>query len=98
MNSLTIEMLCSQIMFWTIAIISWLIAWEFYKSKDGRLRVLMIEFFISKVWVYSFAGLFFLLWDFGYFRDVDQIWVRLGCNVPMFIIMLKLLSYIRNKK
>lgn len=95
---ITIEMILSQIMFWTIALTSGILAYEFYKTKNGRLRVLMIEFFISKVWVYSFAGAFFLLWDFGYLHGINQVWMRLCCNAPMFIIMLKLLGYVRGRK
>lgn len=96
--SLTLEMIGSQIMFWVITILAVLITWEFYRSVDGRLRILMIQLFLSKVWIYGFAGTFYLFWDFGYFRSVDQLWVRLICNVPMFIIMIKLWLYIKYKK
>lgn len=98
MRALTVEEIISQIIFWTIVVLSVNIAWLFYKSQDGRLRVLVIELFLSKIWVYGLAATYYLCLDFGHFRDLNVIWVRIICNAPMFWIMLKLRNYIVNKK
>ena len=86
-----------QVVLCTIAILSALIAYEFYKSKDGRLRLLIIELFITKVWVYGGADAYYMLTDLGHVHWNDSI-VKVALNTPMFIVMLKLWKFIRNKE
>lgn len=90
-----IDMILSQIMFWGITLYAAIICYRFYQTVDGKLRVLMIELFISKIWAYAIAGLFFLLWDMGYLDNFPQIYMRLVCNLPMLIVMYRLERYIR---
>ncbi len=68
---MTTEMIFSQGMFWGIFIFSALIAYEFYLSRDGQLRILIIELFLSKCWCYGIAGAFYLFWDFGYLQRAN---------------------------
>jgi len=98
MTSEHLEMLASQIMFWGITVFSCMIWWEFYKSRDGRMRVLVLYLFGSKTFIYGGAGLFFLLYDFGYFRDFPQLYLRLILNAPMIVIMVEWYRYIKYKK
>jgi len=91
-------MIASQILLWGIAIFSAMIWWEFYRSVDGRMRILAIRLFLTKVWVYGLAAIYYLLWDFGYFRDDSGLWVRLICNFPMIIVMFEWYRYIKYKK
>lgn len=80
----------SQIELLTIGLLSAFIAFDFYRSKDGRLRVLMIRLFVSKVWVYGGAALFYWLMPYG-----NIVWARPILIAPMFLVMLQLWSYIR---
>lgn len=76
----------------TIAILSGFIAWEFYRSRDGMLRILIISLFVAKVFVYGGAVLFIL-----FNGHVFPAWLRAALNVPMFIVMIRLYGYIRLK-
>jgi hypothetical protein len=92
------EMIASQIMFWGITLFSCLIWWEFYKSINGRMRVLVLRLFATKIWIYGLAGAYYLAWDFGYFRDMSGLWLRLICNLPMVIVMFEWYKYVKYKK
>ncbi len=94
----TIEMIASQVLFWGITIFSIMIWYEFHRSVDGRMRILVLRLFASKIWVYGLAGAFYLCYDFGYFRDFPQIYLRLACNLPMVVIMYQWWVHIRMKK
>lgn len=89
------EKIASQIMFWTIVVLAWLIFYEFKRSVDGKLRILIMELFLAKVWAYGLAGLYFLFWDFGYFQTTSVLWLRLIVNLPMFWVMIKLYRFIK---
>jgi len=91
-------MILSQIIFWGITIFSALIWWEFYTSVDGRVRILSMRLFATKIWVYGIAGIYYLLWDFGYFREVSPLFLRVLCNAPMVIVMFEWYRYIKYKK
>ena len=92
------EMTISQILFWGITLFSCMIWWEFYKSVDGRMRVLVLRLFATKIWIYGLAGTYYLIWDFGYLRDVSGLWLRITCNLPMVIVMFEWYRYIKYKK
>lgn len=91
-------MIASQILFWGITIFSILIWWQFYTSVDGRVRVLAIRLFAVKAWVYGLAGAYYLIWDFGYLRDMSGLWLRLACNIPMVVVMFEWYRYIKYKR
>jgi len=74
-----------------IVIMSGGIAWEFYKSRNGRLRQLIIALFVCKVWVYGGAGMFFIFWE----PDANSVLRMLILNIPMMAVMLYLWKYIR---
>lgn len=76
----------------TIAILSGLISYQFYLSKNGRLRLILIFFFATKVVLYG-ASAYILLFS----RHVTPL-QRLILNTPMLIVMLELYRYIRLKK
>lgn len=84
-------MIFIELILWVIATMSALIAWEFYKSRDDRLRVLIISLFICKIWVYGGAAIFFL-----FLPPNNTALIRIIVfNLPMFIIMVRLWDYIR---
>lgn len=78
------------IFLYAITLFSGLIAWEFFRSKDGRLRILIIRLFVAKVWVYGGAA---LIYTFDW--PIDTWVMRLVLNLPMFIVMLQLWEFIR---
>lgn len=80
----------SEIELITIGILSALIAYDFYRSTDGRLRILMIRLFVSKIWVYGGAALFY-----AFMPVYDLAWVRPILVAPMFLVMLQLWKHIR---
>ena len=80
----------SQIELWTVAILAAVIAYEFYKSVNGRLRILLIRLFVTKVWVYGGAAIYYLI-----LPDIPFIYIRIILVAPMFIVMLQLWGYIR---
>lgn len=90
------ELLVSEIFFAAIVLFSTLIAYEFYKSKDGRLRVLIIELFIAKIWVYGGGGLYYYLRYTGYLPYLSLWWILI-LNAPMVWVMFRLYSFIRKK-
>lgn len=76
----------------TIAILSAFISWEFYKSKNGRLRILIIWLFVAKVFVYGGAAVLILANGYTY-----PSWLKVALNTPMFLVMIELYGYIRMK-
>lgn len=89
---MTTEFAITELMLLVIAGFSAFITWEFYKSRNGRLRILIIELFLAKIWVYGGAFILYLI------VDNMTAWMRLALNVPMFIVMLRLYGYIRGLK
>lgn len=73
-----------------IAIWSGLIAYEFYRSQDGRLRVLIIRLFRAKVWLYGGSVLLYFINP-----KVDNSLMKLLLITPMAVIMFQLWDYIR---
>lgn len=92
-----IDMILSQIIMWCVFTKACLLANKFYKSVDGRLRILCIQLFSSIAWLFGISAIYWLLWDTGYFTDVPLIWLRIIGNLPMFLIMFKFDSYINHK-
>lgn len=76
----------------TITLLSGFIAYEFYKSRDGRLRILIIRLFVAKVFVYGGAAALLILHGINYAS-----WMRVALNTPMFFVMLSLYAFIRMK-
>lgn len=87
--------LLSQLFLLTIAVMSSLIAYEFYRAKDGQLRLLIIGLFVSKIWVYGGAFIYYMLIDLKIIGLIDPLLFRLILNFPMVVVMIKLWVYIR---
>lgn len=85
----------SQAFLLVIVVMSALIAHEFYIAKDGQLRLLIIGLFLSKIWVYGGAFVYFMLIDLKFITPVDPLLFRLILNFPMVVVMIKLWIYIR---
>ena len=85
--------LLSELFLIVIAALSAFIAWEFYISKNGRLRILIIRLFACKVWTYGGAAIAYMME-----LPIDVWTLRVLLNLPMFIVMLQLYRYIRTKE
>lgn len=83
----------SEILLLTVGILSAFIAYAFYTSKNGRLRLLMIELFSAKVFLYTGAAIYYLT-----LPPIEFVYVRIILVAPMFVVMLKLYKFIRLKK
>lgn len=92
---MTTEIFIQEITFTVITTISWLVAYEFIKSKDGMLRKISICFCI-------YEGFIYFLFGVHTFNDMGiPLWVwRSYINIPKAAIWLWLYLYIRsvNKK
>lgn len=91
------ELLTTVIMMgviWTIALFT---AWEFYKTKDGILRQLMIVYFIAVSIIYFLSSLYFTLTELGLI-SITILHFRLFILIPKALIMLRLLYYLKTKK
>lgn len=84
--------LVNFITLWTIGMISAGIAYEFHKSQDGRLRVLIRRFFIVMVWVYNGAAILYSLFD-----PITFVYIRLFLITPLVVVMLQLWGYMRKR-
>lgn len=76
----------------TIAALSAFIAWEFWRSRDGRLRILVIRLFLAKILVYGGAAMLLIFNGIGY-----PSWLKVALNAPMFVVMIELYGFIRMK-
>lgn len=88
------EML-SQTFLLIIVAMSALVAWEFYKSQNGMLRILIIALFLGKIWVYGGAFIYYQLTDMGIVKTRNPLLFRLVLNFPMLVVMTLLYRYIR---
>lgn len=84
----------SQAFLLVIVVMSALVAWEFYKSKDGQLRLLIISLFVCKIWTYGGAFAYYALNDAG-LLNINILVFRILLNFPMMVVMIKLWKYIR---
>lgn len=88
----------SQLFYGIIAIFSLLIALEFYHSRNGKLRILIIALFLCKLWVYGGSMVYHFLLDYNQIHKLDRIYIQLILNFPMVVVMVQLWGYIRNYK
>lgn len=97
MRAINIDMVLSQIIFWGVFIKGLFILIKFIKSDKqtgGRIRRLIIELFIAIVWLFGCAGIYYMFYDLGFFRQNLAVWLRIICNLPLFIIMFKFDKYL----
>lgn len=92
---MNVSEILGQIFLLIIVTMSVLVAREFYKSKDGYLRALIILLFAAKIWVYGGAFIFYQLTDMGVVDQPNPFIFRLALNTPMLIIMILLYKYIK---
>lgn len=91
------ELFFSELQFMIIFIIATLVSYEFYLSKDGILRKIMIWFFISEAFVYLGSGVYYWAHEVG-FTNMGLPLFRTLILLPKTALMLRLLHYLTNKR
>lgn len=85
-------LLISEIIFAIIYVIAGFVVYELVKSKNGRLRKIMIAYFSSVVFIYVGASLYYLFPD-----TVSVNTFRIIVSAPKAITMLMLYNHLRTK-
>lgn len=99
MNIPLIEFWASELIFFVIATVSALIIISFYKAKgDGKLKSMIIELFLAKVWVYGGLGTYYLIIKRDGFNALSPAWMLLILNFPMMIVMVRFWNFVRRSK
>lgn len=87
------QFILSELIFLTIAAIGFFVVKELIESKDGELRVIMIAYYSSIVFMYTFAAIYFI-WP----SMMDLVTFRIIICTPKVITMLWLYSFLRRNK
>lgn len=90
-------LLMNELLFLVISTIGVVLAWAFYRSKNGILRKLMIWYFCVDVYVYLSSAIYFWLAETGY-PVITLLAFRFLVLIPKAIMNLRILYYLRTKK
>lgn len=89
------NLLLSELLFGITYIIAALVLWEFIKTKNGELRIIMITYFSVEIFVYLGSGIyFFLLWEKLTTLSLDSFAIIV--TFPKVIVKLWLLKYLKH--
>lgn len=86
----------SEIIFLVIGAISLSVALEFYRSKNGMLRKIMITYFLVEVFIYLASGIYFWMAEVGH-TGLAIGYFRVMVITPKMLVLLWLLYWLRNK-
>jgi hypothetical protein len=92
------EVVASQLLFWGIVYFSYKIYVAFNHSVGDKLKYLVMELFLTKMWTYGIAAAYYLMYDLHLIGVVSSLWIRIICNAPMVWVMYRLWNYIKNYK
>lgn len=87
----------SEILFAIISTISLSVAWQFYRTRNGQLRKIMIALFTVDGLVYIVSGFYFWLMYMKY-TEIGIGTFRMIVLVPKALCMLVLLNYLNKQK
>lgn len=95
-------LLLAEIEFMVIAFVSAFLVYQFYISKNGLLRKLLIWFFASQFFTVLCSAFYYIsLEQFGK-EPIGLAWIRIIALCPMSVIMIFIYLYIseqnRNRK
>jgi hypothetical protein len=92
------DLFIAELLFLIIGGGSLLLSLDFYYSKNGRLRKLLMWFFFSQFWVVSISGVYYFFTEKGFSFPIEFGVVRIIALTPMAIIMLLIRKYVRESK
>lgn len=87
------DLFLALLSFVSMAVISMLLVYQFYASKNGQLRRLMIYYWAAQAWAMSYSAIWFWM-DARGFKQVSLGVGRLIAIVPLNITMIMILLYI----
>lgn len=87
------QFIISELIFLIIAAIGFFVVKELIRSKDGELRKIMIAYYSSIVFMYSFAAIYFIRPQM-----MNLVTFRIIICIPKAGTMLWLYSYLRRNK
>lgn len=90
-----IDMAISQILFWGITLLSLLTLYQIRKANNVPVRFIFMSLLATMAWRAGASGLYYLLWDFGYFDNFPEVFIRIVANVPLFWSLSLLYRYVR---
>lgn len=80
-----------------MAFISAFLAYQFYISKNGMLRRLLILFFISYFFTILCSALYYITAEHFKYEPFNIEWVRVVALTPITIVMILLYLYIHKQ-
>lgn len=87
----------TEILMSTVAIISLMVFWQLFRSKNGMLRKILIAFFLIEFYVYGFSCVFWYLLSEGD-MSLSVAAFRMLVIIPKAVIELVLLYYLSKQK
>lgn len=87
----------AEIDLWITFFISLFVVWSFYKTVNGKLRKLMIIYFLVVAFTHGGAATFWLAQRYNWFYLNPDIY-RIIITLPKTIVMLMLYGYLRSLK
>lgn len=90
----------SEVLFVSMAAISLVLAYLFFISKNGKLRKLLIIYFLCQWWVTTWSGTYFFLTEKNIIRLMDWDSARIVALLPITCSMIALVAYLirQNRK
>jgi hypothetical protein len=92
--NLTPEMYLSQTEYAVIVLLACFIAFKFWQMRNGRLRKLMILYFVLVGAEHGLEWLYYGFWDIGYLHNWNEVTVRAVCHFPKVAAMVLLAAYL----
>lgn len=91
------DLFFSEILFFVIFVIAFMVSREFKLSKNGILRKLMIWYFATECFVYVSSGAYFFLFENG-ITTLNIHLFRYLVLIPKATMMVRILYYLKTKK
>lgn len=87
----------SEVLFAIVATIAFLVFWQFYRTRNGVLRKIMMLYFLIEFFIYAASGLYFWMAE-QHYNVISIETFRLVVIVPKCLVKCWLLYYlVRNK-
>lgn len=91
------ELFVAEILYIITTFIAAYVAYEFYQSKNGILRKILVFHFLSQAWAGIVNGVFFYFYERGFELVLSVGATRLIALTPLAISMILILEYIKKK-
>lgn len=89
--------LITELLFLIVALVDGLVAWQFYISRNGILRKLMLVYFCVDLYIFAINFIYFGMIGLGY-GVISLMALRFCVLIPKVIIAMRVYYYLRTKK